>query len=400
MVVIFFMSNSSNSIIKTVYTFFKDLLIRDLDYFSVEPTRALLFMTYRCTSNCKMCTIWKRSKQINTNEELTLEDWKKVVDQLVEDNIQLIEIFGGDSLIRKDVTIPLIKYIKQKNEKIFVELPTNCNLLDKNTAIDFVNSGLDRIYISLDGPIDVHDKIRGNKGTYNRVQKAVEYLVEAKKNLKIKTPKLVINCTVSKSNVNSFEKILPFIEKIGIDGIDFEYVGEFKENNIQSSNVDNITPTPFYIKTGDSSLLNRAQAVLLKKKINDIKKSADKYKLAISTRIIDSLTIDDLVNGTIQNKKCYMCCSAVTIDPYGNVMGCFHYNNYIVGNIMKTPLSSIWRNSKHQNFIKAQAKGHIKICKNCVTGVSRNATLFQSIYRSTYFNAKDLINNSFRRYEL
>jgi len=340
----YFMSSSSDSIFKTVYTFLKDLLIRDFDYLSVEPTRALLFMTYRCTSNCKMCTIWKRSKKVDPNEELTLDDWKKVIDQLDDKNIEIIEIFGGDSLIRKDVTIPLIKYIKQKNEKIFIDLPTNCNLLDKNTAIDLVKSGLDRIYISLDGPIDIHDKIRGNKGTYNCVQKALKYLVEAKNNLKSKTPMIMINCTVSRSNLHNFEKILPAIEKISIDGIDFEYVGEFKEDNIQNSNVDNIIPTPFYIKVGNSSLINRDQAVLLKKKMNDI--------------------------------------------PYGNFMGCFHYNNYILGNVKKLLFSSIWRNTKHQNFIKAQTNGDIKICKNCISGVNRNATLFQTIYRYAYFNVK------------
>jgi len=384
----YFMSSSSDSIFKTVYTFLKDLLIRDFDYLSVEPTRALLFMTYRCTSNCKMCTIWKRSKKVDPNEELTLDDWKKVIDQLDDKNIEIIEIFGGDSLIRKDVTIPLIKYIKQKNEKIFIDLPTNCNLLDKNTAIDLVKSGLDRIYISLDGPIDIHDKIRGNKGTYNRVQKALKYLVEAKNNLKSKTPMIMINCTVSRSNLHNFEKILPAIEKISIDGIDFEYVGEFKEDNIQNSNVDNIIPTPFYIKVGNSSLINRDQAVLLKKKMNDIKKSTDNYKIIISTKHIDSLTIDDLVNGTIPNKKCFMCHSMVAIDPYGNFMGCFHYNNYILGNVKKLLFSSIWRNTKHQNFIKAQTNGDIKICKNCISGVNRNATLFQTIYRYAYFNVK------------
>ena len=372
--------------IKDLYEYFKDLLINELNYNSVKATRALLFMTFRCTSCCKMCTIWKRGINCDTNKELSLDDWKKVVDELDEVNVAEFELFGGDSLLRKDVTIPLIEYIKKKNEKAWIDLPTNCNLLDKTTAIQLVKSGLDRIYLSLDGPLDVHDKIRGKKGIFNNVQKALEYLIEAKKELNSKTPVIMINCVVSSLNLHNFEQILPAIEKIGVDGIDFEYIGEFKEENIQNSDVDGVKPTPFYITLGKSNLLNRDEAILLKKKIKEIKELKNNFKLHISTIHIDSLTIDDLVNGTIPNKKCYMCHMTVTVDPYGNVMGCLHYNNFICGNIKDSSFSSVWRNNKHLSFLEAQRLGKIKICKNCISGVNRNVTMTHSIYRSAYFN--------------
>ena len=66
-------------------------------------------------------------------------------------------------------------------------------------------------------------------------------------------------------------------------------------------------------------------------------------------------------------------------------MGCFHYNNYILGNIKNDSYSSIWKNKKHLSFIKSQKKGEIKMCENCISGTSRNATLYQSVYRYLYF---------------
>lgn len=380
------MNKSLTHKINDLFEFFKDLLIIELNYNSVKATRALLFMTYRCTSCCKMCTIWRHGINCDSNEELNLEDWEKVIDELDEVNVEEFELFGGDSLLRKDVTIPLIEYIRKKNEKAWIDLPTNCNLLDKITAINLVKSGLDRIYISLDGPLEVHDKIRGKNGIFNNVQKALEYLIEAKKELNSKTPYIIINCVVSSLNLHNFEQILPVIEKIGVDGIDFEYIGEFKEENIQNSDVEGVKPTPFYITLGKSNLLNRDEAILLKKKMKDIKESAYNYKLLISTIHIDSLKVDDLVNGTIPNKKCYNCRNTVTIDPYGNVMGCLHYNNFIYGNIKDTSFSSIWRNNKHLSFLESQRLGKIKICKNCISGVNRNVTMNQSLYRSAYFH--------------
>jgi len=373
---------------KGIFIFFKNLLKRDIKYASTAPTRALLFMTYRCTSQCKMCTIWRRGREVEVKKELSLDEWKKVIDDLNQMNIDSVELFGGDSLIRKDVTIPLIKYIKKINSKIAIDLPTNCNLVDKETAENLIKAGLTRIYVSLDGPADIHDKVRGVNGTYSRVTTALKNFVQAKKEMGKKMPFIIVNCTVTSSNINYFEKIIPELEKIGVDAVDFEYVGEFKNSNIKNSFVDGINPTPFYVNSGKSNLLNRKQAVLLKKKMKDIKKLASKLNIVISTRHMDSLTIDNIVNGTIPNKKCYMSRYLVTIDPFGNVMGCFHYNNYIMGNVKNESIFSIWNNKKHQKFLKAIKNGDIKICENCISGVNRNPTSFQLIHRTLYFAIK------------
>lgn len=373
---------------KKVLILFKDIIEKEINYISIKPSKALLFMTYRCTSQCKMCTIWKCGKKVDAQKELSLEDWKKCVDMLDPKNLKFIELFGGDALLRKNVTIPLIKYIKKCNENIIVEFPTNCNLIDEETALALVKAGVDRLYISLDGLIDIHDKIRGKSGTYSNVKKAIEYFVEAKTYFRSKTPEIIINCTISSNNVDNFESIIPIVRDLGADTVDLEYIGEFKEDNIQNTILNGIKPTPFYINLSSSNLLSKEEAYLLKKKMKKIRDLSKKFKIKIVTSVIDTLTIDNLINGTIPNKKCYICRNWVTIDPFGNVMGCFHYNNFIYGNIKDVPFKSIWKNNKHLSFIEGQKKGKIKICQNCVSGVNRNATFDQTIYRLAYFNIK------------
>jgi len=374
--------------LRIIFTVLKNLIKRELDYVSITPTHALLFMTYRCTSRCEMCTIWRRGKKVDAQRELSLDDWKKCIDKIGLENLEVVELFGGDSLLRKDVTIPLIEYIMKNNENIIVDLPINCNLLDKKTAIALVKAGVGRLYVSLDGPNAIHDEIRGSHGTFNRVENGLKYLVDAKKDLGKETPEIIINCTISSSNVDNFEQIIPFAEKLGVDTLEFEYVGELKEENIKKTNVAGIRPTPFYITLGSSNLLKREQAHLLKKKINDIRKSTKNLKMKIITRPIDALTIYNLTDGTVPNKKCYLCRYTVSIDPYGNIMGCFHFNNYLLGNIKNDSFSSIWNNDKHRIFLKFQKKGEIKICKNCISGVHRNPTFFQSLYRIVFFSLK------------
>jgi MoaA/NifB/PqqE/SkfB family radical SAM enzyme len=261
-------------------------------------------------------------------------------------------------------------------------------MLDKETATALVKSGVGRLYVSLDGPKEIQNKIRGNLGAYDYVQNGLEYLVDFKKKLERKTPEIIINSTISSSNVDFFEQIIPIGEKIGVDTIEFEYVGEFKEENIQNTNIEGIKPTPFYITLDSSHLLSREQAYLLKKKMRYIKELAKSSNMKITTHHIDVLTIDNFTQGTIPNKKCYYCRYTVTIDPYGNLMGCIHFNNYLLGNIKNVPFSSIWNNKHHRSFLKFQKEGKIKICKNCISGVHRNLTLFQSLYRKMYLRLK------------
>ena len=368
---------------KNLFTFFNNLIKRELVYNSVDPTHALLIITYRCSSRCEMCTLWKRGRKIDTKKELTLEDWKNCIDTLIFNlkNLKVIEFFGGDFLMRNDFSIPLIEHIMKRNENIIVDFPTNCNMLNEDTARALVKAGAGRLYISLDGPADIHDTMRGRNGTFDNVQNALRYLVKIKKDMGLNKPEIIVNCTISSSNVDNFEQIIPLVEKIGVDTIEFEYVGEFKQENIKNTEIGGIKPTPFYINSGNSNLLSMDQAHLLKKKIKDIRKIAKNSKINIFTQHIDVLTIDDLTKGTIPNKKCYLCRYTVSIDPTGNVIGCFHYNNYIYGNIKDQSFTSIWLNKKHRDFLKAQKKGEIKICQNCISGVHRNPTFFQSLYR-------------------
>jgi MoaA/NifB/PqqE/SkfB family radical SAM enzyme len=89
--------------------------------------------------------------------------------------------------------------------------------------------------------------------------------------------------------------------------------------------------------------------------------------------------MDDIIKGSFPNKKCYICRDIVTVDPYGNVMGCLHFNNYVIGNIKSEPLNLIWKGENHSDFIKLQNQKKIDICKFCSNGVGRNYTPLQSI---------------------
>ena len=56
--------------------------------YTYTPTDAIIFLTYRCTSQCAACNIWQRP--VNINEELTWEQWEPVLENLAKNFVEMV----------------------------------------------------------------------------------------------------------------------------------------------------------------------------------------------------------------------------------------------------------------------------------------------------------------------
>jgi MoaA/NifB/PqqE/SkfB family radical SAM enzyme len=347
---------------------------REWDYLTVKPLHAVFFLTYRCTSRCKTCTMWQRRSR---EDEMDLQGWKTAVDRCYEMGVRSIEIFGGDALLRKEVLVPLTEYIKSFPD-LHCHLPTNSNLMDEETALGLVRAGMDDFWISIDGVASSHDRVRGGDGTFDRVMRCVDRLLEARGDSP--TPSIRANCTISKYNADSFHEVLSLAEERGLDGVHLEYVGEFPPQAVEKSSVDGITATPYFVQQdGESVLVSEEQAYRIKERIELMKREAVGMRTVLFTKHIDKLTIENMVSGRFDNKRCYRIREKVTIDPFGNVAGCPFFANWVMGNIQDEDAGQIWRNEKHRAFMRAFREGPLPLCDYCVLGVQMNRTLFQDV---------------------
>ncbi len=353
---------------------------REVGYYRCSPTHLLLFMTYRCTSRCKSCTMWQRDAG---RHEMSLEEWKKFIDMVAPLGIRNAEMFGGDALLRKDVLLPLTAYIRSKGIPE-VDLVTNGNLMDRDTAYGLVINGVSTVFISVDGTEGLQDEVRGNDGSYRKVKDAIAYLREARGSSA--APRIALNCTISALNVHGFEKVVDFAREQQVDAVSFEYAGEFPVECLARSAVNGIAPQPYFVSQGRSILLNRQQAITLKQKIRKIKDRKKDDRFALITKNIDALTIENLVRGEFSHRKCYICRYLITVDPSGNVLPCAFFDKYSIGNIRAQDFKEIWKNKAHRAFIDAVGRGKTELCKYCVVGVERNPSVFQEIQKA-YFIA-------------
>lgn len=364
--------------------FLGQLIRREIRYYAKRPIDTLFFLTYRCSSRCKTCTLWQRT---NRADEMTLEEWRRAVDMSAALGARNYELFGGDALLRPDILIPLTAYIKSKTG-LTCDLPTNCNLMTQKIARDLVGAGIDNVWISLDGIGDDHNLIRGRDTTFDKADKTITWFLEAREGRK--QPLIHINTTISNMNYGVFDKVLYYAEERGVDFNHLEYAGEFWDELLDQSVIDDIRPNPYFVRQdGKSILVDEEQARTIKSRIARMKQDVRHMKISLQCENMDKLTVGQMVTGMCDNRRCYITRSKITIDPYGNVLGCAFFDNWILGNIRNHSLEEVWNNDRHKRFMKHFARGDIKMCDYCILGVQRNPTVAQ--------NVRDHINHALGR---
>lgn len=133
----------------------------------ISHKNATIYISEICNCKCRSCGVWRNS----TPGEYHTARWKGVLRELNRIGVSYLGFSGGEPLLRTDLC-ELIKTAKEIGFR-FVDLCTNGILLNPGTISQFVDAGLDRVIVSLDGIGTVHDRLRGVPGNYEVVLKAV-----------------------------------------------------------------------------------------------------------------------------------------------------------------------------------------------------------------------------------
>ncbi len=314
-------------------------------------------------------------------KEIGFDEWKTIIDKLSDTGIRVTEIFGGNVLLRKELLIAVLRYLREKN--FIVHLPTNQIGLDDEIS-EAIAGCVDSVYISTDGVGEYQDTIRGQEGASRRVENTITKLLRMRRNRKSPPPRLICNTTVSKYNVGILEQIIEYASTTGFDEIHFEYAGEMTREDIDNSIIDGLRPAAYLVKQEESILLDPVNAGMLRDKLRGLKQRYASEDIGVATINIDSLSAENLQKGTIPHRKCYVERNEITVDPSGNIVACPFFNNYITGSLLNNSFHDVWNNERHQNFRKHRNSGDIAMCRHCILGVQRNPSFFRSLKRIYY----------------
>src|SRR5215472_6731927 len=163
---------------------------------SFEPTTS-------CNLRCPECPIGLRAFTRPTGM-LQNDFFKELVNQLSRDILYLIFYFQGEPYLNP-AFLEMVKYASQK--KIYTATSTNGHFLDDRNARKTVESGLDRLIISIDGTTqEVYEQYRVG-GRLEKVLEGAKNIVKWKRELKSKTPFIFFQFLVVKPNEAQMEDV-------------------------------------------------------------------------------------------------------------------------------------------------------------------------------------------------
>jgi radical SAM protein with 4Fe4S-binding SPASM domain len=175
---------------------------------SVEPTT-------KCNLGCPECPSGLKSFTRPTGNMET-DFYQKVLNELGDRLIYLYFYFQGEPYLHPKF-LELVKAAAARN--IYTVTSTNAHFLTDRKARETVESGLDRIIISIDGTTqETYENYRIG-GSLEKVKEGTRHLVKWKKELKSATPHIIIQFLVVKPNEHQIDEIFELGKEMGVDEV-------------------------------------------------------------------------------------------------------------------------------------------------------------------------------------
>lgn len=292
-----------------------------------SPTSISLEPTTSCNLRCPECPSGLRNFTRPTGM-LTDQVYRKVIDELAPRLSYLVFYFQGEPYLNPKF-LDHVRYAASK--KIYTATSTNAHYLDDKKARETVESGLDRLIISIDGTSqETYEQYRIG-GKLDKVLEGTRNVIKWKKELKSQKPHVIFQYLVVKPNEHQLEEVQQMAKEIGVDEVAFK-------------------TAQIYDYEGGSDL------------IPTIEKYA-RYK--------------QLANGkwTIKNRllnHCWKMWHSCVITWDGKVVPCCFDKDahHQLGTLEQTGFKPIWKGEAYHNFRKAliKSRDEIEMCKNCSEG--------------------------------
>ncbi|GAC1416743.1 MAG: radical SAM protein [Flavisolibacter sp.] len=289
---------------------------------SFEPTTS-------CNLRCPECPSGLRAFTRPTG--MVQQDFfSQTIDQLSRDLLYLVFYFQGEPFLHPDF-LDMVAYAASKN--IYTATSTNAHYLTDQNAKKTVESGLDRVIISIDGTTqETYEKYRIG-GKLEKVLTGTTNLIKWKKALKSKTPFIIFQFLVLRHNEHQIDEIQKLARDIGVDQL-----------RLKTAQIYDYSHDP-------------QQLIPTTQKYSRYKKN--KYG-------------QNIFKGNNSN-HCWRLWHDPVITWDGSVVPCCFDKDaqYKLGSLKNQSFKELWHNKSYRDFRTKvlQSRKNIDICANCSEGV-------------------------------
>jgi radical SAM protein with 4Fe4S-binding SPASM domain len=175
---------------------------------AIEPTTA-------CNLRCPECPSGLRSFSRPTGN-LKEDFFRKTIDELYKEVFYLTFYFQGEPYINPDF-LDMVKYAHSKG--IYTATSTNAHFLNEENARKTIESGLDRLIISIDGTTQETYEAYRKAGKLSNVIQGTKNILKWKKELNSKKPEVVFQFLVVKPNEHQIPELYKLAKELGVDKV-------------------------------------------------------------------------------------------------------------------------------------------------------------------------------------
>lgn len=167
-----------------------------------------------CNSQCQMCRIWENSK----SDDIKPETLRRGLRNPLYSEVRGVGLNGGEPTLRKDLGELAAVLFEELPKLRSISLITNAYRHEEVIArigdvgeVVRQHGGLLDVMVSLDGYGEMHDRVRGKPGNFERAQKVIAFLQTSPLIYRVR-----IGCTIIKENVYGLADLFEYCLSKGL----------------------------------------------------------------------------------------------------------------------------------------------------------------------------------------
>jgi radical SAM protein with 4Fe4S-binding SPASM domain len=335
------------------------------------PQTVSFTITNHCNLRCTMCGQWSEKGYIkNTIESLQqnldIADWKRLVDEIAAHQIPSVIIRGGEPFMYPGI-IELLEYINSRG--LFTSIDTNGTLLTKYAA-DLLRIGKIHITLSVDGPEEIHDRVRGGPGCFKKLQEGLALLDELEKNSPNKISRSIC-FTISPYSLFGLGAMPNVARQLSIKTlviVPYNYITGTLGALYQKELREEFGCAAFswqgfhHDSSGVDVLEFNHQIQKYRANLGDI------YGYPYLA-LTEAEYRNWFQNATIPVKS-FPCSNAeklIDIQPNGDANFCVDTPDYRIGNVRESTVQELWNSNRAEKFREYRRKNRLGACYRCVS---------------------------------
>jgi MoaA/NifB/PqqE/SkfB family radical SAM enzyme len=324
----------------------------------LAPTVLHVNVNLRCNTKCAMCNIW----ELKSSHALGLDEFHKIFSDPIYHRVEYIILAGGEPTLRSDlpeIIVLMHQYMPRLKKLMIASNVINRASVQKQypRIAEYCAKHKIRLTlgVSLDGVGELHDRVRGVPGAFQKVMENVQFMKRLQKDIPFN---MSIDPTIFSMNVHEMQQLQDLAEQLHMP-ITFQFAA-VADDYYHNRDLEQVLTVD---ESGRKSIIE-----FLKQRVSE-------------ASLFDALAyyymevIRRAEGATTRSLPCPFVNQGLLLNPDGTLQYC--HNSRPIGNALETPSSELYHSEKNLTYRSTFQQDRCPNCQmSCLFFVSLRKEVF------------------------